>query len=62
MADVEMAPAAGLKRKDEDTKVLSPSNGAPAAKKPLLMAAAAAARALRAPAPRSAPRVLRTAP
>jgi hypothetical protein len=28
MADVEMAPAAGLKRKDEDTKVLSPSNGA----------------------------------
>jgi hypothetical protein len=29
MADVEMAPAAGLKRKDEDTKVLAPSNGAP---------------------------------
>jgi hypothetical protein len=34
MADVEMAPAAGLKRKEEDlTKVLAPSNGAPGCEK-----------------------------
>jgi hypothetical protein len=61
MADVEMSPAAGLKRKEEDTKVLSPSNGAAARKDPLRWAAAAAARARRAPAPRYAPRLLRTA-
>ena len=37
MADVEMSPAAGLKRKEEDTKVLSPSNGAPPRKDPFAL-------------------------
>jgi len=59
MADVEMSPAAGLKRKEEDTKVLSPSNGAAPRKDPLCWAAAAPARARRAPAPPCARRVLR---